>query len=666
MNRELIEKFLLGTLTSAEAADLALALQEDPRLADEFAGATRLESELSSAHKEAAHSFLYHRRLQRARAETDAAETKRHWWKPAAAAAGVALLAGAGWSWLSSTQTNTAKVPPRKGAADSGGVLAGGPAPGSSRLDSGLRTAGAAAIRRQLRKFVDPSSNTAALPVSRALALLENKWRNYPHRIPEDRDAVTFIIAANARARWANEDDEPKVSVGIIGASLLTSAELIAAQAGLELKVTDRGVVLEPDSRPDDGKSRNWSIPLAAASLDDYLSRASALRVDSQLRFANSWSRMTTWDHRAANTGQNSNQFNWSFQRAPWSRPGINGTENHMYFELKEVKINGDVPASSAAAPEELTYTRLPVFERRFVGGANNLRVWNYSEVAAGDANQESPVPSPEGADGSTESSLTNYSNEMLFTPEGGHADGLFMISPPADRQIWRLVPSGSDSPEQTFRDLLASHGVSGLETKWDREAGAVSLTGPLPALRTASATIAAIEEAAGMEVSVRAQVLTWEGGPPAGTGPVESGVITAAAAATLARKAATVTDLPATTGQPGTQLQMEVPVVTAESGSGGLLPSPNVSVVKGDTTVENITVVPEGLSLKVQAAVRYGHELLVGGTAARATSASGGEVVSVSASLGESDCYRCEFPASGKSRAATVILRVQSGTRQR
>ena len=271
MNTDLMEKYLNGTLTTAEAATLAQALAENPALANEFAAATRMESELRGALKDDGRTVFYTRRMERAAEEAATVVVRRRWPRVLAAAAGIAVLAGAGWALLDSSHKSL--VEKVRGGSRSGGKTASETGDGAAVYAAMAREGEAAALQRKLRRFVASGGAIRSTYVTQALALLERQWKESPHADPQAK-AVAFTVAESVRKLWPKPEDEPAVSLEIPGISLLTSMELIAAQSGLRVKVSGNGVSLEPETQKDDGKPRTWTLPLTAAAFNNFLSRA--------------------------------------------------------------------------------------------------------------------------------------------------------------------------------------------------------------------------------------------------------------------------------------------------------------------------------------------------------------------------------------------------------
>jgi hypothetical protein len=184
--------------------------------------------------------------------------------------AGAMALAVAGWAvWPQRGESLPEKsAPPRAARA-----AVARPVDHTGRRLSRQETADAAEVQRKLRRFAAASVPLRSVPLSQALSWLEAQWKSYPHRDPEISGAVAFTLSSAARARWPAPTDEPRGSLEIPGISLLTSIEIIAAQAGLRVKVSGTGVCLVPDSTRDDGQERTWSLPFPTAAFRAFLER---------------------------------------------------------------------------------------------------------------------------------------------------------------------------------------------------------------------------------------------------------------------------------------------------------------------------------------------------------------------------------------------------------
>lgn len=270
MNEEmtsLMHKHLNGALTPAEASALAHALTENPHLAEEFAAMTRLDGDLSAAMKDSGRTALYTRRMERAAAETEPAAARKRWpVKSMAAAAGFAVLVGAGWSVLDGLEQNPATRSKTGSSGTGGGYASMGGGPG--------REGESSTMKQKLRRFFIPVPTVRSQPVSQALANLQTQWRDASPKDDKQAAAFTFALSEKVRQRWLKPDDEPIVSLEIPGVSMLTNLELVAAQSGLKPVITAAGVTMEDDPRAADTKERTWTIPLPKATIASFMQKS--------------------------------------------------------------------------------------------------------------------------------------------------------------------------------------------------------------------------------------------------------------------------------------------------------------------------------------------------------------------------------------------------------
>ncbi len=132
------------------------------------------------------------------------------------------------------------------------------------------------AMRRHLREFIIPWPNIKSLPVSDALALLHYHWHTLPHET-EAIPPATFILSESAAQQVAAAQPPVRVSLEIPGVSLLTHLQLLAAQAGLHLRVTESGAITETSHNRASPEIETTSFPLAALTLQHFTSRAQRL-----------------------------------------------------------------------------------------------------------------------------------------------------------------------------------------------------------------------------------------------------------------------------------------------------------------------------------------------------------------------------------------------------
>lgn len=588
----LLEKHLHATLTADEAAALALALAENPALADEFAAATRMENELRSALKEQAHTALYTRRMERAAEEAEPEVRRRSWIRPMAAAAAVALVGGGGWAFLESQQPLVAenKPAPRKPSA----TLAALPREESGAFPANTSRTDATALKRKLRRFAASSAPSRGVPVSQALRRLESEWKACAHRDARDND-ISFTIADAALKSWAKPEDEPQVALEIPGISLLTSVEVIAAQAGLKATVTPAGLTLEPETRKDDGQPRTWHLPLAAATLSRFITRAGKeterVRQEFVQNNANAGFSLVPmmdsmdlkWMERAVSTDE-----------LVWSRLGASGL------------IREDVQTSETGpdlAGDEL--------QARIVSESDTLAPWLTAVDHDGILQLDSSTSQQNGTAGAQGFRL----NEVAINPDGQTIDlniapevvefsGFLNYGEPfqttginalgldgsivlTDSKITQPVFATRvlyDHPASLTR-LLSAHGANSAGLSWDAENGTVTARGTLRELRAASATLAAVRESATAGVVVEAKFFEWPDGVVQGiaAAPGSSQIVSATEAADFLKKmqvpgASTLVSYPRVVSAAGQPVKLE---------STTDIPMPDGSQVPIGTTIQ-------------------------------------------------------------------------------
>ncbi len=668
----LIEKHLHSTLTSVEAGELAQALAEHPALADEFAAATRMDSELRAACKEQAHTALYSRRMERAVEETASpAARRRSWSKPLAAAAGVALLAGGGMAFLEFRQQALARPesPPRgKVSRVPALIAAASTAADAPRGD-------AASMKRRLRRFVAASAPLRGVPVSQALGSLESQWKSFAHRKAEDKDAIAFTVADAVRKAWQNPDDEPRVSLEIPGISLLTSVELIAAQAGLRAAVTPAGITLEPEKRSGDGMARTWNLPLPAETFTAFLARtgketerASAQFLQNSLSYGFSLMPLMaqsgpSWMERQ--TAANYNYYVWDVSNG--EPPVLN------LPELTGASVNSltgphfDFTASFSPPPAAVSFT-LPAADNAALGWivppgqtiatiddliAENLRA-GANQTSGFETHYDQTVREVEAhfaQDGQT--------IDLTLAPEIVDFEGFIDYGEPiqttginalGQSEPVVLTDSGITQPvfatrrlpdhPATLTRLLAAHGANSAGVTWDETNGAVTARGTLPELRTASAVLAAVRESAAAAVTYDLRIIEWSDG----TAPADSGTDTGALLQLAKRSGSTVVREQATAG-----VDHGVMLPATDTSSGQPV------VVQGGTLVRISPAVLSGTSIRFSAHIERGEEITAGPRESIHTTNS--EVLDPQVSLEDGEWLRVNFAARDGVKAATVLV---------
>jgi len=679
----LIDKHLNAALTAAEAAALAQALSENPALADEFAAATRMECDLRMDCKEQAHTALYTRRMERAAEETGApAARRRSWGKPLAAAAGVALLAGGGMALLEFRQHSVVQPesPPRGKVSRVPTLIAEASTAAAGEAPRG----GAAAMKRKLRRFVAGSSPLRGLPVSQALSSLESQWKSFDHRDPKEKEAVAFTIAGAVLKTWANPDDEPRVNLEIPGISLLTSVELIAAQAGLRAAVTPAGVTLEPEKRADDGKPRTWNLPLPAETFTAFLARAGSETERTRQQIAQnsltssfsllpmmeqaepSWMRRklstrelvwdrtnvgigglvredvkTGWEEITSFTGR---EFIYTTEFDPPQMPAL---PNHAWTEPpvdstgKPMQTIDDLIADASRVQQ----TQASGFETRYDPTVLEVEAalpqdengWTI------DLNLAPEIIEFEG--------FLNYGSPIQTT--GINALGESEPVVLTDSKITQPVFATRTLPDHpaTLTQLLVAHGANTAGITWDETNGTVTARGSLGELRTASAVLSAVRESAAAGVSLECKVLEWKDAVPS-SDDGSSMVLTAHQASALTRDAAgTVVSYPRVLSGAGSPVQVNSTV--AQPLPDGSTTSVGLQLTARDFQPAGLSL---GLSVEISSSAVTGSESKEGApwpVIARSSSSS-------TASLREGEWLRFDFPASGDRKATTVLVSAQ------
>jgi hypothetical protein len=686
----LLEKYLNATLTADEAAALAQAFAENPALADEFAAATRTETELRCAFKEQAQTALYNRRMERAAEESEAPARRRSWTKPLAAAAGFALLAGGGLAFLQFRQAGTAQQKPAPR-----GKVSGIPSPladaGTAVSGDSTSRADAASVKHKLRRFVAGSAMLRSVPVSQALSSLEAQWKSFDHRDPRDKDAVAFTVAEAVLQTWANPDDEPRVNLEIPGISLLTSVELIAAQAGLRAAVTPAGVTLEPEKRADDGKPRTWNLPLPAETFTAFLARVGSGTERARQKFVQN---SLTYGFLVLHQLEQS-EPSWMGRKVSTPEVVLERSDVRLgSLSWEEVKIV-DADSGGFTNREEFAATSYdpPQDAASFTPPGLPSHAWNAQQVdftgqpmqtiddLIADASRVQQIPAS-GSGFETTYDPTVRQVEATFSEDGQTIDltlapeimefeGFLNYGEPiqttginalGQNEPVILTDSGITQPvfatrtlvdhPATLTNLLSAHGANTDGITWDETTGIITARGTLRELRTASAALAAVRESAGAGVMFQAKVLEWDS--EASTPATESNIlVTGAEVAALTRKAKKVIQMPA--------LRTGIGAHAVLSGGGvasGWDDLKEPVTVAGGAMIHVNSAMPHGTSWIVDARFVHGEVITLTKNGGLDAEHSASQTRSITVPDGQ--WLRIDFPARGSAPAATLLLSVQ------
>jgi hypothetical protein len=572
MNEEmtsLMHKHLNGALTPAEASTLANALMENPHLAEEFAAMTRLEGDLSAAMKDSERTALYTRRMERAAAETEPAAARKRWpVKSMAAAAGFAVLVGAGWSVLDGLEQNPASRNKPGSSGTGGGYAAMGGGAG--------REGNSSTMKQKLRRFFIPMPAVSSQPVSQALAHLQTQWRDASPKDDKQAAAFTFALSEKVRQRWLKPDDEPTVSLAIPGVSLLTNLELVAAQSGLKPVITAAGVTMEEDPRAADTKERTWTIPLPKATVASFMRKSaqetawwkrSAQNNSVTFSMAQAADAMNLeWGKSPARYGDAINM--WMDGLAANSPPkssfrdfvsefrGGAATDASVYtrqvlgeiaaLNQKHAVTAGDSDLQTRIGWYEMAYrmqsaapadpvAATPENLSALAFSPDGTNVWKVPEevqlplIVAGD------VVVPEtAASAATGIEMAANDIDALVQAETARNTGKVYLGASTSAETIdevyrrRLISSGkaaaaggSVDPGAVIR-LLTVHGMPAEGAAWDAESGVLTAKGPMRGLRAANAAAVAIQEAASDGVAAEMKMIEWKKGEPPIAAPAE------------------------------------------------------------------------------------------------------------------------------------------------
>jgi len=130
-------------------------------------------------------------------------------------------------------------------------------------------------MRQRLRDFILPLPGIQSRTVPDALALLQHHWETLPHETDEFPPA-TFLLEKTAAQALAASDSPALVTLEIPGISLQTNLQLLAAQAGLRVRVVESGVMLEPDTQSSDS-IRVGTFELSSIMLKAFNRRSNAI-----------------------------------------------------------------------------------------------------------------------------------------------------------------------------------------------------------------------------------------------------------------------------------------------------------------------------------------------------------------------------------------------------
>jgi hypothetical protein len=530
---DLMHKHLNATLTPEEAASLANAMLENPGFAEEFAALTRLDADLTAAMKDGERTALYTRRMERAAEEVEPApDRKRFPAKSMAAAAGLAVLIGAGWSLLDGLEKSSAsKKQPGKSAGSGGG--------GNYASMAGIsREEESAAMKRKLRRFYVPAVFVRSQPVSQALAHLQTKWREASPKDDKEAAAFSFALSDKLRQRWLKPDDEPAVSLEIPGISMLANLELVAAQSGLKSVITAGGVTMEEDTRKNDDKERTWTIALPQKALTAFVAKVS----HESARWKNELE-----ENRLIDTSLLLPDAASAFQ-AGYADGIADSQANVLRYWMDGIGTR--TPGEQSA--DRLVRLNAADFFLTARSAGPKITTWDAasSEIVGEVQPQggEAPIPmDPAYRIAATEETLTQATatdaglktnaidalvtsviakNDLHFIA----GDTLFnefssvplhaSFSPDGSQIVttsWEergINPSPADSVAALGR-LLAAHGMPETGVAYDAEAGILTARGNMQSLRAANAAAAAILESSSDGVSAEIKLVEWKDNNP-------------------------------------------------------------------------------------------------------------------------------------------------------
>lgn len=515
---DLISKHADGILTADEAATLAAAMAADPSLANAFAAATRMDAALGEILRECSRSALYTRRMERADRSIRPKETPAARRLPRVAiAAGIAAGIGLG-AWilyprdagpalqLAGKQTHSTDRTAPDSTADSG-------FPDQVRALGGQ----SARLRRELRRFQTANSNLAKVPLSQALAALESEWKDHAVR---GMAAVPIQLSDSVKKGYERQGAEPVVSLEIPGISLLTNLNLLAAQAGLKVAITDKAVTLEPDSRADDGSERTWTLPLDQPTLAAFVNTAAARA--SLASWMPNIRPIVLTENIILQPNQDSPQSEYSTY--DWSRMIPPAETSPFTTTWKEAPL-----VVEASVPED----RDPFLD----GLPEGTTQFPVTPDAAADTNGEFAPPGIPQNFASIDAAVQNAVERNLAaqfppstwqlltatdqvvnasTSEDGYTIDLNLAPEVIDFEGFinygePIQTSGSPSPDPqtTLTNLLAGHGGPPAAA-FDAASAHVTATGTLTQLRAASAAVEALRESAMAGFTVRAKVVNW------------------------------------------------------------------------------------------------------------------------------------------------------------
>lgn len=599
----LMEKHLLGQLTPDEAALLAQAMAEDESAADQFAQLTRLEFALSAAMKEGGRTGLYQRRMNRAAEEAESTPRPRLIpVRKLAVAAGIAALLGLTWSLVQ----NAGPAVPVTSGKKSQGVrerLLALPQEGGA-----ARPVESAELKRDLRSFFVPESNLRSVPVSKALATLETMWLEAQ---PNDSSAVRFTIAADVSQRWLKPEDEPLVSREIPRLSLLTSLDLIAAQAGLKTTATDQGVILVNETRRETAQERTWTIPLADAVFTAFLHDAQASTDKAELEIA---------------------RLNQS--EPGLTAPGLVSASRPSWLVLGQ-PLGGTFPVTPNMDDYIIDLNVAP-------------EVVDFMEFE-GFINYGSPIQT-------TGINALGVEENVILTDSK-------ITQPVFATRTLRMAP---DKPENLTR-ILAVHGFHGAGTEWNAEAGTFTARGQASALRIATAVASAIEESAGAGLCLEVKLLEWKDSPTSESPAPASGEPAAAieiltpdgVAALLKQPGARLKETAQTTPVADGSLELDLRhslAMPAGSDPAELRIGPHITA----SAARRLPGTAFEATISFYCTLIRGQDIVNGVSyPTPVTSSWTGKNIKA----GADSWYRFNFPASGETPASTLLIRIKPAT---
>lgn len=489
----LFHRYLDAHATPEEAAALAELLVRDPAAADRFASLCRLDEALRVEFKAEARSAVFIRRLNdqagttmkepAAKRTVFSANSRGRW---AAAAAVLALLGATVWMnhWMSGVASRSA-VSGSSGPHRS----AGGGADSMGNLSSGVADRGsnpAAELRRKLRGFALPLLHVRSVPLSDALATLNHQWKDLPHVNPGAAETVGIAVAPEAISVWKSKAEEPQVTLDIPGLSLYTALDLIAAQAGLKVVVSDHKVRLEPDPKVAESAEKTWTLELAKSSVETFMAALPSKAPEVLL------GRTLTSDVQIETRFVETSADGVTIQEAP--KAAVDGVRLTEEFQILDPKTS-DEPARSGAEAEILS-----------------------GMLLADAADPQLPGQPAEMAQLADVDFDTNY---LFMAPSSGKTDELaadlplstHFLADQGQVAVWQTT--WASHAADRLPGWLAGYGVPEANLRYQAGDGVLSVTGGARARRIAAAAVAALRESVRDGVSLEMRVIPSAGKLP-------------------------------------------------------------------------------------------------------------------------------------------------------